>query len=132
MALSKILEPEKEKDYPIREKGCMLNITDCQYIGSDGNCAAEWCLWKSLPPIAESEVSRELECLICKNKIQVSIYSKQSVYICDECWTKINELLNKKPEPKTCCICGAITNNNRDLCSNCINKLKEKLNESTD
>ena len=124
--MTRIIDPViSSTKYPVSEKGCQLNIPDCEYLNSDGNCSAEWCIYSQLPKMITK--SKILTCSVCKkNKTTVSTYSGITSYICPECQVKLIKVI----EDKKCPICGTNININESICSSCSTKIRNRLDES--
>lgn len=114
MALIK--ENNEKKLVKRKVEPCDMDTKDCMFLNkSNGNCSAEWCIFKELPKMVRLNV--KLTCEVCKSKTTtVSIYSGETKYICNECLKNIDDVIN---HPK-CSRCGTSTSIGKYLCSSCI------------
>lgn len=160
MGLSKIVDPVLNKEFPDTETGCRLGRMDCQYLDSNGDCSAEWCIYEELPKIIKTD--KKVTCSICgKNTKIISLYSGITEYTCPECRTKIKKITKDEKlcsvcnenkiavdqyictscqkklityvnHNQKCSICGTSTSVGVSVCSSCSSKIREKLNEPND
>lgn len=95
MSISNVLDKKynKTKSTNTDNIKCSKNSTDCMYLAKNGMCSAEWCLFDELPKMIETK--KEINCIICGESKEVSIYNSDSWYICDKCIKKIKESFNE-------------------------------------
>ena len=119
-----LLHNTQNAELPASEKGCMKNKPDCYYLGADGNCSAEWCIYDNLPKILKD--TKLIKCAICnENTTRVSLYSNRTEFICSTCQPKLIRIIKNK----SCPICGRGIQYYESICTTCASKIKENIYE---
>lgn len=105
---------------------CMKNISDCMFLGQNGSCIAEWCIFEELPTVINT--TKSLTCSICnETKKTVSTFSGIGSFICDKCNEKIKKVT---PDNKQCSICGSFIKLEETICNNCKNNINKTINSN--
>lgn len=91
MSISRIVDNRQYKRKSDTIK-CMKNLKECMFLNKD-ECTAEWCIFERLPKMVT--LTKKINCIICDKPKEVSVYTGQINYICDDCVKKIKEKINE-------------------------------------
>ena len=149
MGLSRILDKEYKTSDSLNVS-CSEGHSDCMF-NINGTCSAEWCIFKELPKMITT--GKNVKCKVCKkNTTNVSVYSGQNEYICNDCLQKIYNIIenpkcgicgksvelgesicsscrSELESSSKCAICGTKTSLGKSICSTCATRIRGKLNE---